>query len=68
MEANERARPLVVPVTTIFTRGDAVVPWQASLDHHSEDVTHIEVRSTHLSLGVDPDVWDIIARRLASTS
>ncbi|HUG86890.1 MAG TPA: hypothetical protein VMM13_20135 [Euzebya sp.] len=64
IEANERERPLDVPVTSIFTRRDAVVPWQASLDHHSADVAHIEVGSTHLSLGVDPDVWEIIARRL----
>lgn len=64
IEANERARPLDVPVTSIFTRRDAVVPWQASLDHHSAEVVHIEVASTHLSLGIDPDVWEIIARKL----
>lgn len=68
IEANERDNPLAVPVTSIFTRRDAVVPWQASLDHHSEDASHIEVRSTHLSLGVDPDVWEIIARRLGEPS
>lgn len=67
IEANERAQPLGLPVTSIFTRRDAVVPWRASLDHHSADVTHLEVRSTHLSLGVDPDVWEIIARRLAES-
>jgi hypothetical protein len=64
-EANERDRPLQVPVTSIFTRRDGVVPWQASLDHHTDGAVHVEVGSTHLSLGVDPDVWEIVARRLA---
>jgi pimeloyl-ACP methyl ester carboxylesterase len=68
VEAVERDDPLRVPVTSIFTRRDAVVPWQASLDHHSVDVSHIEVSSTHLTLGVDPDVWEIIARRLGERS
>jgi pimeloyl-ACP methyl ester carboxylesterase len=66
VEEIERASPLTIPVTSIFTRRDGVVPWQASLDHHSADVTHIEVGSTHFSLGVDPDVWEIVARLLAA--
>jgi pimeloyl-ACP methyl ester carboxylesterase len=61
----EAADPLRCRVTTIFSRADAVVPWLASLDHHSADVRHIQVRSTHLGLGVDPDVWEIVARSLA---
>lgn len=61
----EAAQPLDCSVTTIFSRHDAVVPWQASLDHHSADVRHIQVRSGHFGLGTDPDVWEIIARTLA---
>ena len=61
----EAADPLTCPVTTIFSRHDAVVPWRASLDHHSPDVRHIQVASSHLGLGTDPDVWEIIARSLA---
>lgn len=64
IEEVERSSPLTIPVTSIFTRRDRVVPWQASLDHHTAEVSHIEVRSTHFTLGVDPDVWEIIARLL----
>ena len=38
------------------------------MDRHSLEVEHIEVASTHLGLGIDPDVWRIIADRLASVS
>ncbi len=66
IDAAEAASPLTQPVTSIFSRRDAVVAWRASVDHHSPDVTHVEVGSTHLSLGVDPDVWEIVARTLVA--
>lgn len=61
----DQTRPITVPVTTIYTRRDGVVAWQACLDHASLDVEHVEVGSTHLGLGIDPDVWTVIAARLA---
>ncbi len=61
----DRTRPITVPVTTIYTRRDGVVSWQACLDHTSPTVEHVEVASTHVGLGVDPDVWEVVARRLA---
>lgn len=62
---HEEANPIRVPVTTIFTRRDRVVAWPACIDHHSPDVEHVEVTSTHVGLGFDPDVWRIVAERLA---
>lgn len=57
--------PISVPVTAIFTRADGVVAWQACIDRHTAGVEHVEVSSTHLGLGIDPDVWETVARTLA---
>jgi pimeloyl-ACP methyl ester carboxylesterase len=59
-------RPIRVPITVIFSRRDGIVKWEACLDHASPDVEHVEVRSTHIGMGVDPDVWSVVASRLAS--
>ncbi len=60
------ANPIGVPVTAIFTRNDGVVSWQACIDRVSPLVEHVEVRSTHLGLGIDPDVWRAVAEALAA--
>ncbi len=64
-EKIDREDPITVPITAIFTRRDGVVAWRACIDHHSPGVEHVEVYSTHLGMGVDPDVWEVVARRLA---
>lgn len=69
IEAEVAAReqvPIAVPITAIYTRNDHVVAWQACIDRTSPNVEHVEVRSTHLGLGVDPEVYRIIADRLAA--
>ena len=66
-QAAERTRvPISVPVTAFFSRRDQVVAWRACIDRDNDHVEHVEVGSTHLGLGVDPDVWLGITRRLAS--
>ncbi len=60
------ARPLRVPVTAIYTRNDGVVAWQACIDRRDPGVEHVEVASTHVGLGFSPDVYRVVARRLAS--
>ena len=63
-----RVRPLApvdVPVTVVFSRRDGIVSWRACLDHTSPAVEHVEVFSTHIGMGVDPDVWTVVADRLA---
>jgi len=62
--ARERV-PINCPITAIYTRNDGVVAWQACIDRSSPQVEHVEVRSTHLGLGVDPEVFRIVADRLA---
>lgn len=56
--------PIPVPLTSIFSRADAVVAWRASVDTRHSHTHHVEVRSTHTGLGLDPDVWLAVAHRL----
>ncbi len=57
--------PIEVPVTAIVSRRDGIVSWRACIDRTSRDVEHVEVRSTHLGMGLDPDVWSVVADRLS---
>ncbi len=57
--------PIRVPLTAIFTRRDGIVSWPACIDRSSPFVEHVEVSSTHIGMGLDPDVWAIVADRLA---
>jgi pimeloyl-ACP methyl ester carboxylesterase len=65
--ADRYAQTLDVPVTAIYSKNDRVVAWQACIDIYSPNVEHIEVNSTHLGFGFAPDVYRIIAERLAQT-
>ena len=55
-------------VEQVFSRRDGVVSWQACIDRVSPYADHVEVSSTHIGLGIDPDVWRIVADRLAASS
>ena len=59
--------PIIPPVTAIYSRNDGVVAWQACIDPFPNNVEHVEVRSTHLGMGLDPDVWRVVADRLGSS-
>ena len=61
----DRASPIRRPITAIFTRQDTVVDWRACIDRTSPDVRMVEVGSTHVGLGIDPDVWLVAAQALA---
>ena len=65
IEQLDRDNPIRVPITAIFTRRDSIVDWPACIDRVSTDVEHVEVRSTHTGMGIDPDVWEVVATRLA---
>ncbi len=64
IEQLDADRPIAVPLTSILTRNDGVVSWTACVDRSSPRVRHLEVSSTHLGLGIDPDVWQIVAHSL----
>lgn len=61
----DREEPIGVPVTAIWSRRDAIVHWAACVDRTSPQAENVEVGSTHLGLGTDPDVWAVVADRLA---
>jgi pimeloyl-ACP methyl ester carboxylesterase len=60
------ARVLSTPVTAIYSRADAVVAWRACIDRRSPNVEHVEVETTHIGLGFAPEVYGVIASRLAA--
>ncbi|MEO5560796.1 MAG: hypothetical protein ABIO49_12840 [Dokdonella sp.] len=53
-----------VPVTSIYSRDDGVVAWQASVDAQGECHAR-EVASTHFGMMVDSDVHEVVAQALA---
>jgi hypothetical protein len=62
--ARLRAAP-AVPTTSIFSRSDGVVAWQACIQEGDADLTeNIEVDGSHCGLGWNPEVLSVIADRL----
>lgn len=55
------AAPPSVPVTSIYTRSDGVVNWEACL---RDDVSPVEVSGSHGGLGVNAEVYSHLARLL----
>ena len=62
--ARRRDAAVPVPITVIYSRADRVVSWRACIDHESPDARHVEVRSTHVGMGLDPDVWSTVGDAL----
>jgi pimeloyl-ACP methyl ester carboxylesterase len=63
--AARHCQPIAAPVTAVYSRADGIVAWRACIDPWTPDVEHVEVGSTHIGLGIDPDVYRIVAERLA---
>jgi triacylglycerol lipase len=55
--------PPRVPVTSIYSRTDGVVSWEACV---RPDLSSAEVRGSHVGLAVNPDVYRLLARLLSS--
>jgi pimeloyl-ACP methyl ester carboxylesterase len=60
-----REPPASIPVTSIYSRSDGVVPWRASLVEPGERRENIEVLGSHFGYGFNPAVMWAIADRLA---
>ncbi len=60
--------PAPVPTTAIYTKEDGIVPWQMCMEK-TEDATHqnIQVRGSHIGLGINSSVFTIISDRLKLT-
>lgn len=63
--AARNARPITVPVTSIYTKGDGVVAWQACIDDITPGARNVEVHTTHLGLGLHHRVYTVVARCLS---
>ena len=59
------AAPLPVPSTSIYSRSDGVVAWQACLQTEEAQSENVEVRGSHIGLGFNPAALWVIADRLA---
>lgn len=57
---------LTQPVTSIYSKSDGIVGWQASVDTYNKQANNIEVTGSHLGLGWNPKVWLMLADILAS--
>jgi pimeloyl-ACP methyl ester carboxylesterase len=61
----QRARPLEVPSTAVFSRWDGIVSRAACTGPETDRHENVEVRCGHLGFGVDPATLWLIADRLA---
>jgi len=67
-EVHERnSAGLSQPITSIYSKLDGVVGWQASIDVYNPQARNIEVSASHIGLGGSPRVWRIIADTLGAT-
>ena len=65
-EGFQRRRvPPEVPCTAIYSRSDGIVAWQCSREEAAPNTENVEVRASHLGLGVNPLVLRVIAECLA---
>jgi pimeloyl-ACP methyl ester carboxylesterase len=60
--------PLPVPATSIYSRYDGIVAWQACLDVRSPRAENISVIGSHFGYGHNPAVIWAVADRLAQPS
>jgi pimeloyl-ACP methyl ester carboxylesterase len=63
-EALEGPFPAGVPWTAIYSRSDGIVDWHACVDPKATEC--VEVRASHLGMGVNAGVYREIARVLAA--
>lgn len=61
---DELPNPAPVPTTAIYSKQDGVVPWEMCMEEENAIHQNIEVRGSHLGLGVNPSVLYIISDRL----
>ncbi|GAB3652817.1 esterase/lipase family protein [Ramlibacter alkalitolerans] len=65
-ELEARLRPTPpVPTTSIYSKSDGIVGWRGCIEQAGALSESIEVRSSHMGLGTDPQVLRIVANRLA---
>ena len=61
----QRARPIGVPSTSVYSRLDGIVSWQACVEPQIGRHQNVEVRCSHIGFGVDPATLWLIADQLS---
>jgi hypothetical protein len=61
----QRARPIGVPSTSVYSRLDGIVSWPACVEPETGRHQNVEVRCSHIGFGVDLATLWLIADRLA---
>lgn len=56
--------PITQPITVIYSKSDGIVYWSAAMDNFSPNVTHIEVKTSHLGIGLNAGVWNHVLNAL----
>jgi triacylglycerol lipase len=56
-----------VPTTVVYSRTDGVVHWQSCIDRSGNAaVENVEVMASHVGMGLNADVYRVLAERLAA--
>lgn len=59
------AIPIQCPLTVLFSKQDGIVSWPATLDRLTPQARHVQVKSSHLGLIYDGQVFRAIAQALS---
>ena len=61
--------PGEIPTTAIYSKTDGVVHWDSCIDRSgAETAENIEVKASHVGMGLNTEVFKIVADRLATTA
>ncbi len=62
----QERHPGEVPTTAIYSKTDGVVHWESCVDRSgAKTVENLEVKASHVGMGVNTEVFKIVAARLA---
>ena len=62
---HRRRVPPPVPCTAVYSKSDGIVHWRCSMEDAAPHTENVEVRGSHLGLGVNVQVLRVIAERIA---
>ncbi|NKC01715.1 MAG: alpha/beta hydrolase [Pseudomonadales bacterium] len=65
MPSARESAPLAMPTTSVYSKADGVVGWETCIEPESPTSENIRVWGSHSGMGMNPDVFRIVADRLA---
>lgn len=57
-------RPIMQPITAIYSERDGIVSSYAAIDEFSPNVRHVRVDASHFGMGLNPKVWRLVVDAL----